>query len=354
MTNDVIRPLTIRPKMTVNEIILEMKKSGCFGAGRLAEATEIYEKMLNDDECCVFLGLSGAMTPSGMKGVISALLRANTIDAIVSTGANLVHDALEAFGGHHIKGKCQVDDRELHKTGIYRIYDVFVPEWNYVKWFDLPVLKFYKEIQNMPKITTPELFRLLAEHLDQVVSDKSLLSESVIYNAYKADIPIFVPAITDSCFGIISWGVDKWEQDFIEAGCSREEVDALRGAHPKIDVYQDLKEFFQIFEGSKNTAAVILGGGVPKNFIFQAGNELKKPLKYVIQITMDRPEPGGLSGATLEEAISWGKVAAENETHTTVISDITICFPLIAAAILERIELGKINIQNRITRRKML
>ncbi len=345
--SEIIRPLNIQPKMSVNEIILEMKNSGCFGAGRLAEATDIYEKMLNEEDCTILLGLSGAMTPAGMKGVISALLRANAIDVIVSTGANLVHDALEAFGGYHLKGTWRVDDRELYRTGTYRIYDIFVPELNYIKWFDLPILKFYKEIQES-NITTPKLFHLLAKYLERSVPDKILLKDSVIYNAYKTGVPIFVPAITDSCFGIISWGVDKWEKEFLKLGINKEELTTLRGIYPKLDMFQSLKEFFQIVERSKTTGAIILGGGVPKNFIFQAGNELKKALKFAFQITMDRPEPGGLSGATLEEAISWGKInGTEEGAYTTVFSDITICFPLIAAAMLERIELGKIDTQKR-------
>jgi deoxyhypusine synthase len=99
-----------------------------------------------------------------------------------------------------------------------------------------------------------------------------------------------------------------------------------------------MDDFFALVRNSKKLGAILIGGGVPKNFIFQAAFKTKRAYNYAIQITMDRPEPGGLSGATLEEAVSWGKVHAE-ASRVTVYSDATICFPIMVAAVMERLKI---------------
>ena len=128
-----VNHIKVKGTMTVDQLMQQFENSGSFGAGRLATACDIYEKMLRDRECTIFLALSGAVVPAGMRTLITDLIRSKLVDVIVSTGASMVHDAIEALGGHHYKGHCSVNDRELYKYHIFRIYDVLVPEEDYVK-----------------------------------------------------------------------------------------------------------------------------------------------------------------------------------------------------------------------------
>ena len=128
----------------------EFKNSGSLGAGRLATACDIYEKMLKDKDCTVFLALSGAVVPAGMRTLITDLIRKRFVDVIVSTGACMVHDAIEAVGGHHYRGSWAVNDNELYKYHVFRIYDIFVPEEDYVK-LDFKLSEMYDDIASERK-----------------------------------------------------------------------------------------------------------------------------------------------------------------------------------------------------------
>ncbi|WP_309493453.1 deoxyhypusine synthase family protein [Candidatus Hecatella orcuttiae] len=317
---DVVEPVKLRCGMTVNQLILEMGRSGSFGAGRLAKAVDIYEQMLRDD-ATIFFGFSGAMVPAGMKQIVIEMIKRDMVDVIVSTGANMVHDFVEAYGGRHFKGTCQTDDSKLYSEKIDRIYDVFIPDQYFVDCFDKPMLGICQEIygemmknKNSPRLSISEFFKKVGMLMKPC-------EDSIIYAAYKADKPIYVPALNDSCFGLL------WDRKYP----SVKEVPKIQ-----LDVMGDMENFFEMFRASKKTGALVLGGGVPKNFIFQAAFTTGKKLDYAIQITMDRPEPGGLSGATLEEAVSWGKVKSK-ASYVQVIGDTTICFPIMVAAVMERI-----------------
>ncbi len=311
---ETVKHIKLRPRMTVNELVLEMSNSGCFGAGRLAQAVDIYERMIKSN-AVIILGLAGAMVPSGMKQTIVEMIKRKMVHIIVSTGANMVHDALEAFGGVHYKGTVNVDDKLLYKHGIDRVYDVFIPEEDFRKNFDRPLIEIFNEIlrENGDKTFST------AEFMEEV--GKRLKDEnSILYNAYKYKVPIFVPAIQDSCYGL---AVEEY-------------VTKHGGKNIKVDSFKGVIHFFEIIKKAEKKGALLIGGGVPKNFVFQAAFKANKPYDYVIQITMDRPEPGGLSGATLEEAISWGKVKGEAD-RVQVICDATICLPIIVAAVMERL-----------------
>jgi deoxyhypusine synthase len=140
-----VKHIKINGTFTVDQLIQQFQGSGSFGAGRLARACNTYEKMLRDKNCTVFLSLSGAVVPAGMRSLVTDLIRAKLIDVIVTTGASMVHDAIEALGGHHYKGSWTADDRELYRYHIFRIYDVFVPEEDYVR-LDYQFSEMYQQI----------------------------------------------------------------------------------------------------------------------------------------------------------------------------------------------------------------
>jgi len=309
--------MEIGPKMTVNQLIQQFDNAGSFGAGRLASACDIFERMVRDKECTVFLAVAGALVPAGLRTTIADLIRRRLIDALVSTGANMVHDLIEALGGHHYKGHWFVDDYLLYKYHIYRIYDVFVPEEDFVK-ADETLIEMFDEIaakKDGGTLSTNELMREVGMRLKD--------PKSIVRAAYESNVPIFLPAMRDSEFAYIH------------------RVHTVRNKEGKaltISAFQEVPEMLKIMEQSEHLGMIVLGGGVPRNSVQHAALMTGKGLDYAVIITTDRPEPGGLSGSTIEETISWGKVK-RNADKTMVISDALIAFPLMVAAVLER--LGK-------------
>ncbi|MDH5419791.1 MAG: deoxyhypusine synthase family protein [Candidatus Bathyarchaeota archaeon] len=307
--------MKLNSEMTVNELIQQFGNSGCFGAGRLSTACDIFERMTRDDECTIFLAIAGAVVPAGLRTVISDIIRKKLVDVVVSTGANMVHDLIEALGGHHYKGHWLVNDSLLYGYHIYRIYDVFVPEEDFTK-ADVAVADMFDEIakeNNGRALSSHELAREIGARLKD--------SKSILRTAYEANVPVFLPAIRDSEFGVIyQFHMEKHSKDELL------QVDAFKG----------VPEIIEIAKKSPRLGMVVIGGGVPRNAIQHAAVTAGKGLDHAVVITMDRPETGGLSGSTLEETVSWGKVKKKAD-KVMVIGDALIVFPLMVAAVLERL-----------------
>ena len=310
--------MQIKPDMTVNQLIQQFKNSGSFGAGRLASACDVFENMVRDEKCTVFLALAGAMVPAGLRTTIANLIRKRLIDTLVSTGANMVHDLIEALGGHHYQGHWFVDDYLLYQYHIYRIYDIFVPEEDFVK-ADEALIKMFDEIATKSKgktLSTNELMREVGRRLKD--------PNSIVRSAYEAEVPIFLPAMRDSEFAYIHTVHQK----------RNKKENALL-----IDAFKEVPELLDITSRSERLGMVVLGGGVPRNSVQHAALMTGKGLDYVVIITTDRPEPGGLSGSTIEETISWGKVKLK-ANKVMMISDALVAFPIMTAAVLERLGKG--------------
>jgi deoxyhypusine synthase len=307
--------MKLNSNMTVNDLIQQFKKSGSFGAGRLASACDAYEGMVRDKECTVFLALAGAMVPAGLRTTIADLMRKRLIDALVSTGANMVHDLIEATGGHHYQGSWFVDDYLLYKYHIYRIYDVFVPEEDFVK-ADETLIKMFEEIATKTDrrpLSTNELMSEVGKRLKD--------PNSIVRSAYESKVPIFLPAMRDSEFAYIHRVHQKR---------------SLKGKGLLVDAFKEVPELLDITSRSERLGMVVLGGGVPRNSVQHAALMTGKGLDYAVIFTTDRPEPGGLSGSTIEETISWGKVK-QKANKVMVIGDALISFPLMTASVLERL-----------------
>ncbi|HUV82102.1 MAG TPA: deoxyhypusine synthase [archaeon] len=301
-----IQPAAISGGMSVIELIDQM--SGCaFGAGRLAEAVDIYTAMLHDGDCTNFFGLAGAMVPAGMRNIVSDLIRDGHIDVLVTTGANLVHDIIEGLGLHHYKGSDLVDDIQLKHDQVNRIYDVFLPEEHFTD-LEEKLQSVYSGLEG----TTVSIRELLT-HIGSQIEDQN----SILKSAYDAQIPIYCPAIQDSIVGLQAW-LFKQTGNLV------------------VDAFADMKEFMDICYDAKRTGALLVGGGVPKNYILQSMLVTPKDFDYTVQLTTDRPDSGGLSGATLDEALSWGKVG-EDSRYMTVYGDATITLPLLVAAARSRL-----------------
>lgn len=312
-----VEHIKIEAPLSVNQLIRQFDGSGSFGAGRLASACGIYEKMLRDKDCAIHLALSGAIVPAGMRTLVADLIRKHLIDVLVCTGASLVHDAIEAIGSRHYKGSWVEDDAELYKYHIFRIYDVLVPEEAYVR-LDYEFSKIYDEIAEARKGESLSSCEFAWEIGKRLTDPNSILRA-----AYEEDVPIFMPAVRDSEFGFIHW-----------LHSSQKEVKHVLN----VDAFKEVPELCGLCSQSPKNGMIVLGGGVPRNAVQSAVLASKKGLDYAVVITMDRPETGGLSGSTLKETISWGKMkgAADN---VMVVGDALVMFPIIVASVMER--LGK-------------
>jgi deoxyhypusine synthase len=287
-----------------------MNDCGVLGAGNIGKAAEFVAEMFNDPDYTVFLTLAGPMVPGGMRYIIRDLIEQNYINAIVTTGANMVHDMVESLGNCHWIGTFNAEDEELKDKDIGRIGDIYI-EQNAFKDLEDWINKI---LENMPeqkreKISTTELLYEIGKR----ISDP----DSILATAAKKKVPIISPGLVDSIVGFHLWmfGQDK-----------KMRIDPLLDTHKIVDIVYD----------AKKVGMIILGGGWPKHYALFA-NTFREGVDRAIQITMDRPEPGGLSGATLKEAISWGKIKPEGK-EISVICDATIAFPLIVASALETIE----------------
>ena len=310
-----VKHIKINGSQTVDQLMQEFKNSGSLGAGRLATACDIYEKMLRDKDCTIFLALSGAVVPAGMRTLITDLIRKRFVDVIVSTGACMVHDAIEAVGGHHYKGSWAVNDNELYKYHVFRIYDIFVPEEDYVK-LDFKLSEMYDDIALEHKGES-----LASNEFSWEIGKRLTDPNSILRAAYEENVPIFIPALRDSEFGFIHW---------LHA--------SQKNPKPvlQVDAFKDVPTICGISAKSPKNGMIVIGGGVPRNTIQSSVLASKKGLDYAVVITLDRPETGGLSGSTLEETVSWGKMKGEAD-HVMVIGEALMVFPFLVASVTERL-----------------
>lgn len=308
-----VKQMVISTHMSVGQIVNEMSESGVLGAGRLARAVDIMVEIFKKSEYSTFLCLAGPMVPGGLREIFHLLIEKGYVDAIVTSGANIVHDIIEALGYKGEKGNFSEDDIKLRRNGIGRAGDIFFEQ----EGFQALEKKVYEVcdsliVEENREVAVYELLQVIGKSLDD---EKSLLK-----SALKRGVPVFSPAIMDSMLGLHIWTYSQLKKIRI---------------NPVLDLNR-MADF--IFESEK-LGAIILGGGVPKHFAL-AGSILREGVDAAVQIIMDRPESGSLSGAELEEAISWKKARTESKL-ATVIGDATIIFPIMVAAVFEKLSKPK-------------
>ena len=302
-----VNQINIEKNMSVSDLINQFDKSGVLGAGRVGRACNVLTDMINDDDMKVFMSLGGPMIPGGMRNIVTRMIRENHVDLIVSSGANITHDLLEAFGGSHYRHEGK-DDEELNEEGIGRIADINVGSDDFTV-FETEIIKIFEEISS--KKSHISIQELLHE-IGLLVDDEN----SFVATAARNGVPIFAPGLIDSMMGLQLW-IFNQDHDFV--------VDAVADMHYLSDI---------VFEAEK-VGAILLGGGLTKHYTL-ASNVIKGGLDAAVQITMDRPEAGSLGGAPLEEAKSWAKARCGSNL-ASVVGDVTVIFPLIYAAALDRI-----------------
>ena len=283
-----------------------------FQARNLASASDIFDRMLADTDCAVILTLAGSLCSAGLKDSIALMIENNMVDAVVATGANIVdQDFFEALGFRHYQGTPRVDDNRLRELAIDRIYDTYIDE-DELRVCDMTVSEIAGTLA--PRAySSREFIRAMGAYLDK---DGPRADHSIVHAAYRKDVPIFCPAFSDSSagFGLVH---HQWHnQEYLT-----------------IDSVADFKELTRIKLHVEQTGLLMLGGGVPKNFtqdVVVATDILgeEQPMhKYAVQITVADERDGALSGSTLMEACSWGKVDTTYEQM--VFAEATMALPLL-------------------------
>ncbi len=325
-------------RRSVSDLVKAMGRTAYQGR-TLGRAVDIIESMIRDESVSIMFGYAGSLSTAGQWRIIKWFIEQGYIDVLVSTGANISEDIVEAMGFnyYHLDDRIGSTDAKLFEEGYNRYYDVVGKESDYFEMTSL-IRDFLMGMKEDRNYSSRELLKDFGNWL----AGKGI--DCIASVAAKHAVPMFCPAIVDSPYG-----------------------DAALIAHSKghdvrIDNVKDYVEFMKLAEEVENTGVIFVGGGVPKDFIQlfaatadllyeglevpgKANRGLKRkgtdesyyPHKYAVQITMDSPQWGGLSGATLEEAISWGKESA-GSSMATCYCDATIALPLIAHSLSERLE----------------
>lgn len=264
-------------------------------ARNLGMAAKVFERMLKDSERpTILLGLAGPLIAAGLRKVIRDMVEHNMVDVIVSTGAVLYQDYYAALGGGHYRGSPSADDKKLREVFVNRIYDTYVDEEIFAE--DDTLIGNFAATLEPRNYSSREFLQKLSETIDD--------EQSILATARKKGIPVFCPAINDSSIGI---GLTEHYHVSKREGRTPMSIDSIR----------DNYELTQIVVQSKRTAAFYVAGGVPKNYINDSiimayiFGKNTGGHKYALQVTTDSPHWGGLSGSTLGEAQSWGKINKE-------------------------------------------
>lgn len=314
-----LKAIEVKSGKKLSELLKEMSGTG-FQGRKLGEMLEVWERMLKDKNCTIFFGFAGSMSTTGQWKIIKWLMERHYIDVLISTGANISEDIQDTLHGYY-QGHWLVDDFELFRHGIFRYYDVFTDGKKYRQMTEL-IRRFINNLKPGYPYSTREFCYLFGKFLTEKKID------CLLATAFKEKIPVFSPAIVDSEYGIaLVLARRKDKKEII------------------LDQTKDFDEIATIGQRSKKTGAIYIGGGVPKDFVQMVtavvgvlkGDKLEFPHEYAIQITADSPQWGGLSGATFEEAISWGKEAKKGN-NVQCYCDATIALPLISHALAERIK----------------
>ena len=298
--------------------IIEAMDKMSFSSRDLGRAAGIYNQMLEDEDCTVFLTLAGSTSAGGCMDLYADLLDNNMIDCIVATGASIVDmDFFEGLGFKHYQAPEQVDDNDLRDLYIDRIYDTYIDEEE-LQAVDHTIGKIADTIE-------PGLYssRRFIREMGKYLSEHGKKPHSVVRRAYEKDVPIFCPAFSDSSAGF---------------GLVKHQVERIKEGKPyvSIDSVADFRELTDIKMKGGESGLLMVGGGVPKNFVQDTvvcaeilGQEDCPVHKYAVQITVADVRDGACSSSTLKEAASWGKVSTVLEQM--VFAEATTVMPLIAS-----------------------
>ena len=295
-----------------------------YNAARIQEICHLVSKKMSAQDVFIGVSLSGALTPAGLgSSCIVPMIRSGMIDYIVTTGANLYHDLHYSLDLPLTQGTPFVDDNELFENDIIRIYDIFL-DYKVLAATDNWLMRTFSKDEFQKRMGTRELHYMLGKFADEVERDRGTTGKSFIAEAYRHDVPIYTSSPGDSTLGLDIAALNLIGKDIC--------IDS------SIDVNETVALVLEAKRVGKS-GVIVWGGGSPKNFILQPEPALQEVLgfnikghDYFLQVTDARPDTGGLSGATPNEAVSWAKIDPDTVSQSVVCySDTTIVMPLLTA-----------------------
>lgn len=308
-----VKDISLKKGMNSNELVKELYQSGGFTAKKVAVGVDILEKMAKEKDCIRFLSFPACIISTGTRGVIKELLKRKLFDVVITTSGTLDHDLARVWKDYY-HGSFMADDKELHKKGINRLGNIFIPNECYGKIIEEKMQPILNELyKTKQKWSTKDLVWEFGKRLEKEKNGK----DTILYWAWKNKIPIYVPGITDGAFGSQLWMYYQEHRNFT------------------IDLFQDEQELSDIAFSAKKTGALIIGGGISKHHTIW-WNLFKGGLDHVVYITTAVEYDGSLSGAQTREAISWGKLK-EKADNVTIEGDATVLLPLMTSALFERL-----------------
>lgn len=306
----VVRDISLRRGMRLNELVQQMQAGGGFVAKKIGVAVDILKRMERDKACVKFLSFPANLVATGCRGVIRDLVKEKLVDVIITTCGTLDHDLARAWK-HYYHGDFLMDDAKLRRAGINRLGNILVPNESY---------GLILEEKTQP------ILRELWQEGKREFSGKELIWEfgcrvrnksSILYWAWRNRVPVYVPGILDGAFGGQLWLFWQDHRDF------------------KINQFRDEQDIADVVFNAKRTGALMIGGGISKHHTIW-WNQFREGLDYAAYITTAPEWDGSLSGARMREAVSWGKVKGRAK-YVTVEGDATVLLPLIVGALIERL-----------------
>lgn len=305
-----VKDISIKKESDIEEIFEQMSKSGGFEARNLAEGLDILTTMIPDKKCLKFLSFVAAIISTGLRGVIKDMIKNRWFDVVITTCGSLDHDIARYFSNYK-EGDFALDDKQLADQHIHRLGNVLVPMQSYGPIIEEKMQEFLEEEYKAghKDMSTADITKMIGRHMGE---------NSLLYWAYKNEIPVIVPGIMDGAVGSQIWLFTQKHHDF------------------KLNLTADADLLSGLIFKAKKSGALMIGGGVPKHHTLW-WNQYRDGLDYAVYITTAQEFDGSSSGALVDEAISWGKVT-QNAKQTTVHAEATTILPFLYSALLSRLE----------------
>jgi deoxyhypusine synthase len=308
-----VKDINPTKSFTINHLMKKFNDAGGFTAKKIACGIDILYEMINDSSCTRFLSFPACICATGTRGIIKELLKKKLFDVVITTTGTLDHDLARLWKNYY-HGSFNADDNLLYKKGINRLGNVFIPNEAYGLILEEKMQPLLSQIcKDKRKWSTKDLIWAFGKSLE----NEKNKDESILYWAWKNQIPIYIPGITDGAFGSQLWSYYQQHRDFT------------------IDLFQDEQDLSDIVFVAEKSGALIIGGGISKHHTIW-WNQFKDGLDYSIYITTAVEYDGSLSGAQTREAISWGKIKC-GSNNLTIEGDATILLPLMVCALFERL-----------------
>ena len=307
-----VEDLRIDDAPSLDTLVRRLEAGGGFSAKSVAEGVSLLARILSDPEMTVFLSFPADIVATGTRGVLATLVREGYVDALVTTCGTLDHDLARSFRPYY-HGAWDLDDADLHRRHLHRLGNLVIPEANYGTVIERKMQRILRRLHadGRRSLSTRELAAAIGEAIP------STARSSILRAAYDRRVPVFVPGITDGAVGSQVWLF--WQQ--------HKDV--------SLDLLADEQALSDLVFEAKRSGAILLGGGISKHHTIW-WNQFRDGLDAALYLTTAVEWDGSLSGARTREAVSWGKLKA-SARHQTVEGDVTVLFPLMVGAALERI-----------------